>query len=61
MLDDALRKKVQVRSGDRIHSVSKIEAALDVAVNQALKGDRPILRQPAGLIQAANFRSATAF
>jgi hypothetical protein len=39
ILHQALHKTVRVRQGDQVHTVPKIVAAIDVAVNQALKGD----------------------
>jgi hypothetical protein len=36
---DALHRKINVREGDRIRSLSMIEAAFEVNLNRALKGD----------------------
>ena len=43
ILHQALHKKVRVREGDQVHTVPKIAAAIDVALNQALKGNGPAL------------------
>ena len=37
---DALYRKVDVRESERIRSMTKIEAAIEVALNKALKGDQ---------------------
>jgi hypothetical protein len=39
MLREALHNHVRVREGDQVRARPKIEAAIDVAINQALKGD----------------------
>jgi hypothetical protein len=36
---DALHRKIEVREGDRVRSMPKIEAAIEVTLNKALKGD----------------------
>jgi hypothetical protein len=36
---DALHRKIDVREGERIRSLSMIEAAFEVNLNRALKGD----------------------
>jgi hypothetical protein len=37
---DALYRKVDVRESERVRSMPKIEAAIEVALNKALKGDQ---------------------
>jgi len=39
IFQDALHRKIGVREGDRIRSMPKIEAAIEVALNKALKGE----------------------
>ena len=39
MLGDALHAPVRVREGDQVRARPKIEAAIDVAINHALRGD----------------------
>jgi hypothetical protein len=39
LFNDALHRTVEVRDGDRLRSMSKIEAALEVTLLKALKGD----------------------
>lgn len=39
MILDALHRKVDVREGDRVRSMPKIQAAIEVALNKACKGD----------------------
>jgi Family of unknown function (DUF5681) len=36
---DALHRKIEVREGERVRSMPKIEAAIEVNLNKALKGD----------------------
>lgn len=37
---DALHRKIEVREGERVRSMPKIEAAIEVNLNKALKGDQ---------------------
>jgi DnaJ-class molecular chaperone len=39
IFQDALHRKIEVREGDRVRSMPKIEAAIEVNLNKALKGD----------------------
>jgi hypothetical protein len=39
IFNDALYRTVEVREGDRLRSISKIEAAFEVTLLKALKGD----------------------
>src|SRR5262245_48145542 len=39
ILDDALRKKIKIRRGNKFHIVTKLEAAIEVFLNKALAGD----------------------
>jgi hypothetical protein len=39
ILDDALRKKIRIRRGNKVYSVTKLEAAFEVILNKALAGD----------------------
>jgi|SRR5215475_11358929 len=39
IVDDALRKKIRIRRGNKVHSVTKLEAAVEVILNKALAGD----------------------
>ena len=39
MLSDALHARVRVREGDQVRARPKIEAAIDVVINHALRGD----------------------
>jgi Family of unknown function (DUF5681) len=39
IVDDALRKKIRIRRGNEVHSVTKLEAVIEVFLNKALAGD----------------------
>jgi hypothetical protein len=39
ILRDALHRTIEVREGERIRAIPKIEAVIEVTLNKALKGD----------------------
>jgi Family of unknown function (DUF5681) len=40
IVDDALRKKIGIRRGNKFYSVTKLEALIEVILNKALAGDQ---------------------
>lgn len=50
MFNEIVYAKIKVREGDRVRSIPKIQAAFEVMINHALKGD---LRSIAKLIDVA--------
>jgi hypothetical protein len=39
IVDDVLRKKIRIRRGNKVHTVTKLEAVIEVILNKALAGD----------------------